>query len=136
MSDVFRTVILDSEALSQLANQSSRIVERIEAARRLDYRVIIPGVVVAEVMNGTTKDALIWRVLKRVPVEPTDTKIAATAGSLRYRAESTRHKKRDLTVDSIVAATALKFEPAVIVTADKADMSLLVGSHDVIVDGI
>ena len=112
------------------------MVERIEAARRLDYRVIIPAVIVAEVMNGTTKDALVWRVLKRIPVEATDTKIAATAGSLRYRAGPSRHKKRDLTVDSIVAATALRFEPAVIVTADKDDMTLLVNSHDVIVDAI
>ena len=62
--------------------------------------------------------------------------IAVRAGTLRERAEATRRKKRDLTVDAIVVSTAVTFSPAVIVTADVEDLELLAAGTDVRVIGI
>jgi predicted nucleic acid-binding protein len=45
--------------------------------------------------------------------------------------EGVRRKKRDLTVDAIVAATAVELAPSVVVTADKSDLELLVDGFDV-----
>ncbi|MFZ2501546.1 MAG: hypothetical protein WAW88_02575 [Nocardioides sp.] len=39
--------------------------------------------------------------------------------------------RRDLTVDSIVAATAVELAPSVVITADKPDLELLVDGFDV-----
>jgi hypothetical protein len=58
-------------------------------------------------------------------------RVAARAGALRQRAGLTRAKKRDLTVDAMVAATAEEHTPAVILTGDPADMVLLTADLDV-----
>jgi hypothetical protein len=42
-----------------------------------------------------------------------------------------RRKKRDLTVDAIVAATAVELAPSVVITADKSDLELLLVGFDV-----
>jgi len=42
-----------------------------------------------------------------------------------------RRKKRDLTVDAIVAATAVELAPSVVLTADLAGLDLLVEGFDV-----
>ncbi len=57
--------------------------------------------------------------------------LAMRAGALRSRAERTRRKKRDLTVDAIVAATAIEMGPSVVVTSDGQDLELLVAGFDV-----
>ncbi|MFT4217051.1 MAG: hypothetical protein QM619_07690 [Micropruina sp.] len=56
---------------------------------------------------------------------------AARAGVLREHAEPLRRKKRDLTVDAVVAAVAISLQPAVIVTGDPADLRLLTAGTDV-----
>lgn len=58
------------------------------------------------------------------------------AGALRARADSGRRKKRDLTVDAIVAATAAELAPSVVITADKPDLELLVDGYDVKVSAV
>lgn len=57
--------------------------------------------------------------------------LAMRAGALRSRAERMRRKKRDLTVDAIVAATAIAMGPSVVVTSDGQDLELLVAGFDV-----
>ncbi len=131
MTDRPRTVVLDAEALAALAQRRLGMAERLEAARRGDHRVVIPAVVIAEVMSGSADDASVWHVLRRVPVIDLDASIAARAGALRVRAERVRRKKRDLTVDAIVAATALRVAPAAVLTGDVHDLDLLLEGEDV-----
>lgn len=52
-----RTIALDTEALSAVAEQRLGMAERLAAARVLDSRVVLPSIVLAEVMTGTPRDA-------------------------------------------------------------------------------
>ena len=128
--------MLDSQAVSALADGARGMAERLEAARRLDARVVIPCVVLAEVMTGGAEDASIWNVLRRFPVIDLDTGLSARAGGLRQRAERARRKKRDLTLDALVAAVAVRVKPAVVITTDPEDFGLLLDGHDVKIDTI
>lgn len=112
------------------------MAERLEAALRGDHRVVVPSLVLAEVMTGKTTDAAVWNVVKRLPLVSIDARIAARAGALRERAESVRRKKRDLTVDAVVASVAVEVAPAVVVTADPKDLEALLVGHDVRVSSI
>lgn len=112
---VARVLILDSEAVSALAEQRKGMAERLAAARQADHRVLIPTVVLAEVATGAPSDAAIWHVVGRVPTVDLTQGVAMRAGALRDRAERIRRKKRDLTVDAIVAAIACE-APLVVLT--------------------
>ena len=131
-----RAVILDSEAVSALAEQRKGIAERLAAALQADHRVLIPAVVLAEVATGTPTDAAIWHVLGRVPTIDLTPEVSMRAGALRERVGGQRRKKRDLTVDAIVAATAVALAPSVVITADKPDLELLLGDFDVKVSAV
>jgi predicted nucleic acid-binding protein len=106
------------------------------AARDNGQRVNLPAVVAAEVITGTASDVGIHRVMKRLIAEPISWEVAARAGELRERASRVRRKKRDLTVDAIVAAVAIARAPSVILTADPDDLELLTEGHDVRVIGL
>lgn len=128
---VARVLILDSEAVSALAEKRPGMAERLAAAQQADHRVLIPAVVLAEVATGAPNDAAIWHLLGRIPTLDLPEGVAMRAGALRARAERVRRKKRDLTVDAIVAATAVELAPSVVITADKSDLELLVDGFDV-----
>lgn len=131
-----RVLILDSEAVSALAEKRKGMAERLAAAQEADHRVVIPTVVLAEVGIGSPTDAAIWHVLGRIPTVDLPQGVAMRAGALRARADSVRRKKRDLTVDAIVAATAVELAPSVVITADKRDLELLVDGYDVKVSAV
>lgn len=131
-----RTLVLDAEAVSALAQKRLGMAERLEAARRGDHRVVIPSIVLAEVMTGAATDAPVWNVLKRIPFVDIDGRTAARAGGLRTRAGSLRRKKRDLTVDAVVASVAVGVAPAVVLTADPEDFRLLLAEYDVAIASI
>ena len=126
-----RVLILHSDAVSALAEKRKGMAERLAAAQQADHRVLIPAVVLAEVATGAPSDAAIWHVLGKIPTLDLPHGVAMRAGALRARAERVRRKKRDLTVDAIVAATAVELAPSVVVTADKSDWELLVNGFDV-----
>ena len=131
-----RVLILDSEAVSALAENRKGMAERLAAARQADHRVLIPAVVLAEVATGAPTDAAIWHVLARIPTVDLPQRVAMRAGALRSRADQVRRMKRDLTVDAIVAATAVELAPSVVITADKPDLELLVDGFNVKVSAI
>ena len=131
-----RAIVLDSEAVSALAQKRRGMAERVAAALRGDHRVVIPSVVLAEVMTGAASDAPIWSVRKRIPVVDVDTRVAARAGELRERATRERRKKRDLTVDAIVASVAIGIAPAVVLTGDSGDFEILTAGTDVVVTSV
>ena len=126
-----RALILDSEAVSALAQKRRGMAERLTAAQRSDYRVLIPSVVLAEVASGAASDAAIWHILGRIPTVPLTDEASMRAGALRSRAEESRRKRRDLTVDAVVASTAIELAPSVVITADTHDFELLVDGFDV-----
>jgi len=126
-----RVLILDSEAVSAIAENRKGTAERLAAAQQADHRILIPAVVLAEVATGAPSDAAIWHVLSKIPTLDLPQGVAMRAGGLRTRAERVRRKKRDLTVDAIVAATAVELAPSVVITADKSDLELLVDGFDV-----
>lgn len=53
------------------------------------------------------------------------------AGGLRTRADKRRRKRRDLTVEAVVAATAVELGPSVVLTGDQLDLERLVDGFDV-----
>lgn len=131
-----RVLILDSEAVSALAERRKGMAERLAAALQAEHRVLIPAVVLAEVATGAQTDAAIWHVLGKIPTLDLSQGVAMRAGALRTRAENMRRKKRDLTVDAIVAATAVELAPSVVITADKSDLELLVDGFDVKISAV
>jgi predicted nucleic acid-binding protein len=131
-----RVLILDSEAVSALVEKRKGMAERLAAAQQADHRVLVPAVVLAEVATGAPSDAAIWHVLSKIPTLDLPQGVAMRAGALRTRAERVRRKKRDLTVDAIVAATAAELAPSVVLTSDKADLELLVDGFDVKVSAV
>lgn len=131
-----RVLILDAEAVSALAEQRKGMAERLAAAQRADHRVLIPAVVLAEVATGAPTDAAIWHVLSKIPTLDLPQGVAMRAGALRTRAERVRRKKRDLTVDALVAATAVELAPSVVLTGDPADLELLLDGFDVTVSAV
>jgi predicted nucleic acid-binding protein len=122
------TFVLDTEALSALVRRTARIQTVLDAAHARRSHIVIPAVVLAEVMTGAPSDAAYWQVLKKLAVVDTTAQIAARAGALRETAQAVRRKKRDLTIDAIVAATAAEHAPAIVVTGDPADLKLLAGT--------
>jgi predicted nucleic acid-binding protein len=125
------TVVLDSAALTALVQHDRGLHALLTAVRAEGQRVVIPTVILAETMTGKASDAALWHAVNRLPVQDATTAIAARAGALRERAEATRPKKRDLTIDALVAATAEAHAPAVVVTADTMDLARLTASADV-----
>jgi predicted nucleic acid-binding protein len=136
LSRVARVLILDSEAVSALAENRKGMAERLAAAQQADHRVLIPAVVLAEVATGAPTDAAIWHILGKIPTLDLPQGVAMRAGTLRTRAEKVRRKKRDLTVDAIVAATAVELAPSVVITADTSDLELLVDGFDVKISAV
>ncbi|GAA1528141.1 PIN domain-containing protein [Nocardioides humi] len=137
MSDrTLRVVILDSEGLAGVGRNDRVVAHRLAAARDNGQRVILPAVVAAEVITGGPTDVGVYRAMKRLIAEPISVDLAARAGQLRERAGRARRKKRDLTVDAIVAAVAIARAPSVVLTADPDDLQLLTEGHDVRVIGL
>lgn len=50
---------------------------------------------------------------------------------LRLGPKAVWRKKRDPTVDAIVAATAVELAPSVVITGDKTDLGIVVDGFDV-----
>lgn len=70
-------------------------------------------------------------------MEDVTEEIGYNAGRRRAVAASARRKARDLTVDAVVAATALSFRrPAVALTIDDSDLELLLADTGVKVERV
>ena len=127
-----RAVVLDSAALSALAGwQGRETMVRLKVALEQALPVVFPTVILAEVLTGSPSDAAVWRVVSQITPVDLTLPLAAAAGGRRQRAEAVRKKKRDLTVDALVAATAIACAPSLLVTADSGDLGLLTAGADV-----
>jgi predicted nucleic acid-binding protein len=125
------SILLDSEALSALAGDDRRMQPWAAFARRTDSTLHASTITLAEVTDGTPRDANVRRIAKAVRLQDVTAEIGYRAGALRAAASSSRRKLRDLTVDAVVAATALTLlGPVVVLTSDESDLSrLLQASH-------
>lgn len=79
----------------------------------------------------------VHRIVKAIRLVEVTERIGFAAGRLRGAASPVRRKPRDLTVDAVVAATALALPPPVVVlTSDPGDLRLLLGGTPVRVEPI
>jgi len=128
-----RTVVLDCDGLSRAAAADPVVQARLTAVVRHGGRVLVPAVILTEVLTGKASDARIWHTVNRLVVTTVDREIAGEAGPLRERASLVRRKKKDLTVDSIVAAVARAHAPSLVLTCDVEDFAVLCDGADVLV---
>jgi len=120
------SLLLDSEALSALAADDKRIQPWAVFARRTDSTFHASTVTLAEVTDGSARDVDVRRAAKAIRLVDVSTEIGYTAGALRAPAVTSRRTARDLTVDAVVAATALSLPaPVVVLTSDESDLALL-----------
>jgi predicted nucleic acid-binding protein len=130
------SILLDSEALSALAADDRRMQPWVAFARRTDSTMHASTAVLAEVTDGRSRDANVRRVVKAVRLQEVTPDIGCRAGALRAAASS-RRKVPDLTVDAIVAATAMTLPGHVVVlTSDDGDLSNLLDGTTVRVERI
>jgi predicted nucleic acid-binding protein len=131
------SIVLDSEALSALAADDRRMQPWAAFARRTDSTLHVCTVTLAEATDGSPRDANVRRVVKAVRLRDLTPEIGYQAGALRAAASSSRRKPRDLTVDAVVAATALALSgPVVVLTSDDSELNLLLDGSPVRVERI
>lgn len=125
-------LILDSGAVSRLAERSTRTLALIRALRAAElWPPIAPTVVVVESLQGHSgRNAITNRFLKTCIIET-----QVSERTARRAAELRRRARRGSAVDAIVVALA---EPAgTILTSDKEDIEALAAhAHDVSVETI
>ncbi|MCX2732124.1 hypothetical protein OOZ19_17950 [Saccharopolyspora sp. NFXS83] len=110
------TLILDGAAVAELAAGGARVRGHVEIARERRARVVISAVTLAEVLRGGAAGSPLDEVLARIAVVPVTPEIARLAGA--GAAGGAASAERASTVDSIVAATALRLaRPVVLLTA-------------------
>ncbi len=131
------SVLLDAEALSALAGGRRDMQAWATVARRTDSVLYASALTLAEVTDGTARDAQLRRVVKAVRVEIVTDQIGYLAGSLRAGGAVGRRKRRDLTVDAVVAATAMTLpRPTILITSDQRNLRLLLDGAEMRVEGI
>lgn len=128
------SILLDAEALSALAAGERRMQAWATVARRTDSTLYASTVTLAEVTDGSARDAAVRRIAKAIRLKQVTDGIGYNAARLRAAA---RRKPRDLTVDAVVAATALTLgAPVVVLTSDPDDLTRLLAGTPVRVTGI
>ncbi|WP_395729026.1 PIN domain-containing protein [Nakamurella sp.] len=129
--------LLDAEALSALAVADRRMQAWATVARRSGSSLHASTLTLAEVTDGRGRDAAVHRVAKALRLVEVTEQIGFAAGRLRAAAATARRKPRDLTVDAVVAATALVLtSPVVVLTSDPRDLRLLLSETTVRVEVI
>lgn len=115
------TLVLDSEGLAALGRDDKRLTAWLVRARTQRARVVVPAVVLAEVLQGTARDAGVSRVLKRLHIEGVTEDDCRAAGALMCWATMQGH-----TVDALVATIARRVSgPVIVLTSDPEDLSRL-----------
>jgi len=122
-------LLLDSEALSAIANGPAQRRDRVRALiaemRRRELPIGTVAAVLAEVVRGRAADAAVFSGLRRerVQVHPVDTRTGVRAGQLLGAAR----RRSDLAVDAFVVAVGDLAGGAVVATVDVDDMTVLAG---------
>lgn len=124
-------IVLDSHALTQLAARSTEMQHWAAAVRQSGSTFYLSAVTLAETTNGTARDTTVRRAVSGIKIIDVTKDIGYLAGTLRAAGVSSRKKPRDLTVDALVAATALSLRPPVVIlTSDKSDFDLMLADKE------
>ena len=115
-------IVLDSGALSALADKSEAFRVALQERLRDGTEVLVPTAVIAEATTGDhRRDANVNRALKRTSLIALDGALARSAAALRYA-----HKRAGAgTIDAIVVATADLIPGTRVLTSDPVDLRLL-----------
>ncbi len=116
------TLVLDSGAVSALAEGDPRMRLIAARARVADLPLRTSAAVVAEVTGRGAPDAPTNRVLAGLEIVDVGERLARLAGVLRCRSGVSA------TVDALVVATAVVSGGGVVLSADTDDMSRLAGA--------
>lgn len=131
------SILLDAEALSAISRDDRSMQAWATFAKRSDSVLYVSCLTLTEVTDGTARDAAVRRVSKAARLVDVNQDIGYRAGQLRATAAVSRRKHRDLTVDAMVAATAVTLpRPVVVLTSDPDDLRLLLDGHDVRIEAI
>ena len=128
-------LLLDSEAISAIANGPPARRDRVRALvtemRRRELPVATVAAVLAEVIRGRAADAGVFAGLRRerVEVRAVDTSVGVRAGQLMGAAKA----GSDLAVDAFVVAVGDLAAGAVVATADPNDMRRLAAHADAVI---
>jgi len=132
-----RSILLDAEAMSALAANAKSMQPWAVYARTVGASLYVSAATLAEVSGEHRRDVALYRALKIVVICPVTKEIGLRAGVLRSKVATARRKPRDLTIDSIVAATALTLpSPTVVLTSDEPDFRLLLAGTHISVAGL
>ena len=132
-----KSLVLDAEALSGLAHADRSMLTWAAVAKRADAPLYVCAATLAEVVDGGDRDARIHRALSSARVVPVSAEVAMAAGRLRASAAPGHRKPRDLTVDALVAATALTVpSPVVVLTSNTGDLVALLADTGIKVESI
>jgi predicted nucleic acid-binding protein len=111
-----------------LSRNDLRARATLTAAREAGVEMVIPSVVIAETVRGSTRDASVNRVIKAVgEVVVASEKTGRTAGALLGAARSAS------TVDALVIASAMEAGGGVVLTSDPGDLAPLADGHPEVV---
>lgn len=120
MSTGARSLVLDSQGLSEAARGALVVRALIVEARESGAPVVVSAVTLAEVLRGHRRDAAVYRLLTGCRLVPVSQDIGRAAGELLGRTG------RKDTVDAVVVATAATLPaPAVVLTSDPSDLGAL-----------
>jgi len=120
------TFLLDAHALTLYASDARAMQPWLALAQATDSSFCISAVTLAETTDGSPRDANVRRAVKGIECIEVSEAIGYEAGYLRAKATNLRRKPRDLTVDALIAATALSlYSSTVVLTSDAPDMELL-----------
>ena len=123
-------LLLDSEAISAIANGPAARRDRVRALvtqmRRRDLPVATVAAVLAEVVRGRAADAAVFSSLKRerVVVHVVDARVGVRAGQLLGAVR----RGSEMAVDAFLVAVADLAGGAIVATTEVKDLSLL-ASH-------
>lgn len=131
------SILLDAQALSALARDDRNMQAWAAFAKRSDSVLYASCLTLAEVTDGSARDVGVLGAAKAVRLVDVSPETAYSAGQLRSAAAGSRRKHRDLTVDAVVAATALTLPtPVVVLTSDTEDLRLLLAGHAVRIESV
>lgn len=131
------SIVLDTGALSALADGSRAMQAWAEVARRTDSVLYASTVTLAEATDGSAaRDTRLRIAAKAVRLLDVTPDLGYSAGALRAKAAG-RRKARDATIDALIAATAAAVPaPAVVLTSDVGDLGRLLSGTAVVVERV
>lgn len=127
-----RSLILDAEALSSLADRRSKRFEDVraalEASRRLQRDVVVPTVILAELYRGPARSQLVDACLSRetgLTIRDTDRTLARLVGSVLHGASA----GSEHLADAHCVAAAVEAGGGLIITGDHGDLTRLSAAY-------